>query len=103
MSVSPEWCDSRYPPCSCALAAGHHGPHRCVWSVGTTADGEVCDRVWNDTSSEPCVATGIAVLGMVGEPARVRCGLLDGHPLPHRFAIEWSEAPSKFTDEQETT
>ena len=37
----------------------------------------------------PCPATYFAVLGMVGEPAQVRCGLLDGHRGHHVMHIEW--------------
>lgn len=41
--------------------------------------------------TKPCPATATAVLGMVGEPAEVRCGLLEGHSGRHRMSIEWGD------------
>lgn len=45
--------------------------------------------------TRPCPSRALAVLMMEGEPAMVRCGLLEGHAGPHRIAMEWtSDAPA---------
>lgn len=43
------------------------------------------------TTITPCPSTATSVLGMVGEPAEVRCGLLAGHDGPHQMHMEWTE------------
>jgi hypothetical protein len=67
----------------CRLPKGHHGKHFC----GHVAD---CNFEWpNESSTEPCTSSTVAVLGVLGDPARVRCGLLDGHDGLHRFSMAW--------------
>ena len=70
--------------CFCHLPDGHHGPH-------AHADGS-CGETWpNLNENSPCFATEVAVLGVVGDPARLRCGQREGHHGKHRFVIEWEE------------
>lgn len=44
-------------------------------------------------SIKPCTATCVAALGMVGAPAAVRCGLLEGHAGDHEMRISWTDEP----------
>lgn len=85
MAEQTTLCEERedHPaPHGCTMPSGHHGPHRCVCG----------DRWPNATDHEPCVSIGMASLGVVGEMhARLRCGLLDGHSGPHRYALEWTD------------
>jgi hypothetical protein len=68
--------------CICHRSRGHHGPH---W--------DDCGATWpNLAELTPCTSTQWAVLGVVGDPALVRCGLLEGHDSEHRFVIIWTES-----------
>lgn len=46
----------------------------------------------SEDEPRPCPSTAVSVLGMVGGPAEVRCGLLEGHEGSHRMSIEWWHA-----------
>lgn len=64
---------------TCNKPSGHPGVHRCV-----------CSEEWlNAEDWTPCPSEALSVLGMVGKPAMVRCGLQVDHSGPHRFAMEW--------------
>jgi hypothetical protein len=70
---APIW-GGRY---QCVLPPDHDGAH----------EGDSFGR----EAPIPCPSTALSVLGMVGEPAHVRCGLLEGHDGPHRMGIEWTD------------
>lgn len=79
----------------CRLPLGHHGRHACIGH---------CDMTWENANRlDPCTSTEVAVLGMVGEPARVRCGLLADHDGPHRMAILWRDDDRGGTDSASET
>ncbi len=87
--------DSGFPRCWCRLAVGHRGPHEDTRPNG-------CGHQWPNLSEvTPCVATTLAVLGVVGAPALVRCGLLEAHDGEHRFGISWTDTitPANRCDE----
>lgn len=48
-------------------------------------------HIVDQPSGTPCPSTALSVLGMVGDPAEVRCGLLEGHDGPHRMGMEWTD------------
>ena len=63
----------------CEKSLGHHGVHRCD-----------CGEEWlNAQDWTPCPSKALSVLGMVGEPAMVRCGLQADHSGMHRFSMAW--------------
>lgn len=80
----PDWCGATDWKHDCRLPRGHHGRHVCMTGGGG------CGHSWpNENETRPCPSTQVAVLGIVGEPALVRCGLLLDHDGPHRMGIEW--------------
>lgn len=86
-------CDNHYSRAIwCRLPKGHHGRHACAGH---------CDVTWaNEAETAPCVSTVQAVLGVVGAPARVRCGLLDEHDGPHVFSIGWTDSGAAAVQEE---
>lgn len=85
-------CEAKNMPCWCRLPLGHHGRHEC------RPPG--CGTTWaNENETRPCPSTATTVLGAVGSPALLRCGLLFDHDGPHRFAVTW-EAGEEVNEEQ---
>lgn len=82
--MSPnEVCWNRYPPMNCGLPKGHHGRHACTCGCGNSWE--------NENETRPCPSTAVAVLGVVGDPAIVRCGLLADHDGEHWWSIRWTD------------